>query len=136
VNNIGTTNLQAGDSFTLFNAPLSGAFSVTNLPALPSPNMFWDTSLLGSQGIIKVGSSVVPQPVITGISISGTTLTITATDGQAGQQFILLGSTNLLLPINQWTPILTNNFNGSGDLNLSTNIINPAIRQEFYLLSP
>ena len=136
VNNIGTTNLQAGDSFTFFNGALSGTFSATNLPALPSPNMFWDTSLLGSQGIIKVGSSVVPQPVITGISISGTTLTITASNGQAGGQFVLLGSTNLLLPINQWTPILTNNFNGSGSLNLSANVINPGIPQEFYLLSP
>jgi hypothetical protein len=136
VNNIGPTSLQAGDTFTLFNGALSGTFSATNLPALPSPNMFWDTSLLASQGIIKVGSSVVPQPVITSISVSGTTLTIAATNGLAGEQFILLGSTNLLLPVSQWTPVLTNNFNGSGDLNLSTNVINPGIPQEFYLLSP
>jgi len=136
VNNIGPTNLQAGDTFTLFNGALSGTFSATNLPVLPSPNMFWDTSLLASQGIIKVGSSVVPQPVITSISVSGTTLTIMATNGLAGGQFILLGSTNLLLPVNQWTPILTNNFNGSGNLSLSTNVINPGVPAEFYLLSP
>jgi autotransporter-associated beta strand protein len=135
VTNIGP-NLQAGDTFILFNGPLSGTFLATNLPALPSQNMFWDTSLLGSQGIITVGSSVVPQPVITGISINGTTLTITATNGESGAQFILLGSTNLLLPINQWTPMLTNKFNGSGNLNLSTNIVNPSVPKEFYILSP
>jgi len=39
-----------------------------------------------------------------------------------------------LLPLGQWTPILTNNFDGSGDLNLVTNIINPANPLEFYLL--
>src|ERR1039458_4877756 len=35
-------------------------------------------------------------------------------------------------PLNQWTPILTNNFDGSGHLNLSTNVINPSVPQEFY----
>lgn len=136
VNNIGPTNLQAGDSFTLFSGALSGSFSTTNLPALPSTNLFWDTSLLGSQGIIKVNSSAVPQPTITSISVSGTTLTITATNGVVGGQFVLLGSTNLLLPVSQWTPILTNNFDNSGDLNLSTNVVNPGVPQEFYILSP
>jgi fibronectin-binding autotransporter adhesin len=136
VNNVGSTNLQAGDSFTLFNGALGGTFSATNLPALPSSNMFWDTSLLAGQGIIKVGSSVVPQPVITSIKVSGATLTITATNGADGGQFVLLESTNLMLPVSQWTPVLTNNFDGSGDLNLSTNVINSGIPQEFYLLSP
>jgi hypothetical protein len=83
-----------------------------------------------------VGSSVVPQPVITRISVSGTTLTIAATNGLADEQFVLLGSTNLLLSANQWTPILTNSFDGSGNLNLSTNVIKPGIPQEFYILSP
>jgi type 1 fimbria pilin len=75
-----------------------------------------------------------PMPQITGININGTTLTITATNGADGGQFVLMDSTNLLLPLSQWTPILTNNFDGSGNLNLSANIINPNNPQEFYLL--
>lgn len=74
------------------------------------------------------------RAVITGVSVNGHALTITATNGAAGGQYVLLQSTNLLLPLSQWTPVLTNTFNGSGDLSLSTNIINPNNPREFYLL--
>jgi len=43
----------------------------------------------------------------------------------------LLGSTNVSGP---WTAILTNKFDSSGNLNLSTNIINPAAPRQFYML--
>jgi hypothetical protein len=75
-----------------------------------------------------------PAPYITGIIVSGTKLTITATNGADGGQFVLKGSTNLLLPLSQWTPILTNNFDGSGNLILLTHIINTNCPLEFYLL--
>jgi hypothetical protein len=76
-----------------------------------------------------------PQPAhFTNISVSGTTLSISATNGVSGGQYVLLGTTNIAKPLSQWTPILTNNFNGSGNLNLSTNIINPAVPQQFYLI--
>jgi hypothetical protein len=135
VNNIGPASLQAGDTFKLLNGVLSGVFAVTNLPALPSPNLYWDASLLNSQGIIKVDSTVVSQPSITSISVNGTALTITGTNGLAGGAFVLLESTNLTLPINQWTPVLTNNFNAGGDLNLTTNVIVPGTPHEFFILS-
>jgi hypothetical protein len=61
-------------------------------------------------------------------------LNITGTGGSANGQFVLLGSTNITTPLNQWTPILTNSFDGSGNLNLSTNIVNPAVPVEFYIL--
>jgi hypothetical protein len=75
------------------------------------------------------------QPRFTGISVSGTTLNLTATGGANNGQFVLLGTTNLALPASQWTPILTNNFDASGNLNLSTNVLNPAVTHQFYLLS-
>ena len=128
-------SLAANDTFTLFNAAggISGTFAVTNLPS-PGPNLGWDTSNLAA-GVLTVIATSTPTPHITHIGVSGTTLTLTATNGQDGGQFILLGTTNLTKPINQWTPVLTNVFDGSGNLNLSTNIINPASPQEFYLLS-
>jgi autotransporter-associated beta strand protein len=75
-----------------------------------------------------------PIPQITGFSVNGTNLTIAATDGPAGGTYTLLQSTNLLLPLNQWTPVLTNDFDNYGDLDLSTNIINPANPAMFYIL--
>jgi hypothetical protein len=64
--------------------------------------------------------------------VRGATLTLTATNGSANGTFVLLGTTNLLSP---WMPILTNSFDGSGNLNLSTNIVNPNNAQEFFMLS-
>ncbi len=40
VNNIGSTNLVAGDTFALFSTPVSGSFSVAPLPPLPSSNLY------------------------------------------------------------------------------------------------
>jgi hypothetical protein len=79
---------------------------------------------------------VTPGPTITGINLRGPTLTLTATNGAAGEQYVLLESTNIALPLNQWKPILTNNYDNNGDLNLSTNIVSPNNPMEFYLLSP
>ena len=49
--------------------------------------------------------------------------------------YVLLESTNVALPLTNWIPVLTNTFDGSGDLNLSTNIVNPNYSQQFYILS-
>ena len=57
VNNIGSTNLVAGDTFTLFGTAVSG-FSVTNLPALPNSNLAW-TNKLAVDGTIAVYSTIV-----------------------------------------------------------------------------
>ncbi|HXI71903.1 MAG TPA: autotransporter-associated beta strand repeat-containing protein [Verrucomicrobiae bacterium] len=58
--------LQIGDTFNLFDGSISGAFTATNLPAFPlTPNYAWDTSLLQSQGIIKVTTnSLVLLPLL------------------------------------------------------------------------
>jgi fibronectin-binding autotransporter adhesin len=89
--------------------------------------------------IIGLGSLRVAAParpaVFTQVSLSGTTLTIAGTNGVAGGSYVLLGSTNVALPLSQWIPLLTNTFDGSGNFNLSTNIVNPAQPQEFYFLS-
>jgi len=95
-------------------------------------------SLADNSGIVGLTLTVVPPsspPHITGISVTGTTLNISATNGASSGQFVLLGTTNVAKPLSQWTRLLTNNFNASGDLNLSTNIINPAVPQEFYIIS-
>jgi len=87
-------------------------------------------------GSIKVGSGITPIPTppnITEISMSGTTLSITAKDGAAGGSWTLLQSTDLALPVSQWSPAASGTFDGGG--NLSLNIPNLATNQQcFYLL--
>ena len=82
---------------------------------------------------LVVAPSAPAAPRITGISVSGTTLTISATNGTDGGQYVLMGTTSLNPPV-VWTPILTNNFGVNGSINLSTNVVNPSIRTEFYIL--
>jgi hypothetical protein len=79
-----------------------------------------------------LNSVVSSLPHFTSISVSGRTLTIQAVNGTASGQYVLLGTTNLAGP---WRTILTNNYDGSGSLNLiATNLINPAAPQQFYML--
>ena len=73
-------------------------------------------------------------PRISSLNVSGATLTITATNGPANAAFVLLESHTLTLPLTQWIPVLTNAFDASGCLNLSTNVVNPNNPQRFYTL--
>jgi hypothetical protein len=87
-----------------------------------------------ASGQIVVGNGGPPKsPRLTGFQVSGSTLSFSATNGTAGGSWLLLQSTNVVLPLNQWQTNLTGNFDGSGDL--STNITSPPTNpQEFYLL--
>jgi hypothetical protein len=91
------------------------------------------TFTAASGEIIVLGGGPPKSPRITGFHVSGTTLSLSATNGTAGGLWLLLQSTNVALPLNQWQTNLTGNFDGSGDL--STNLASPATNpQEFYLL--
>ena len=66
--------------------------------------------------------------------ISGTSLTISATNTGAGTVY-LLTSTNVAAPLNTWTPIWTNVLSGNGSFTTNLlNAVNPALNQQFYLL--
>jgi hypothetical protein len=73
-------------------------------------------------------------PVITSFAVSGPTLTMTATNGPANGEFVLLQSASMTVPVSQWTPVLTNSFDGSGNLFLSANVVAPGNPQAFYAL--
>jgi hypothetical protein len=76
------------------------------------------------------------QPAIASVSLTGTALNITATNGIPGISYGLLASTNAALPLSQWTPIIKNGlFDGSGNLNLSlqlSNTLSASASQQFF----
>ncbi len=131
-----TTDLSAltnGETFQLFNA-VSASGNFANIVGSPGAGLSYVFN--PATGVLSVTNAVVKSiPHFTSIKVSGTTLTINAVNGTPGGQFVLIGSTNILKPLINWTPILTNTFDGSGNLNLTTNIVNPAVPVEFYLLS-
>jgi hypothetical protein len=76
---------------------------------------------------------VIYQPIITNVTASGGNLVVQGTNGMPGTMYIVLTSTNLALPVINWTPAATNAFDGSGNFIL-TNVITPAPSQQFFLL--
>jgi autotransporter-associated beta strand protein len=130
VTNIGVAAFASGDSFKLFNATnYSGAFANIVLPSLPV-GLAWNTNALNASGTLSV--AVIAKPVIGPISISGNGLVFNGTGGVGGANFYLLGTTNLAVPLTNWTVLLTNQFDSSGNFNFS----NPfgTNTQNFYLL--
>jgi hypothetical protein len=81
-----------------------------------------------------VTGTALSVPTITGIAINAQTLHLTATNGPLNGNFVLLQAVDAALPLQQWTPVLTNSFNADGGITLSTNIVNPGNPMGFYIL--
>jgi hypothetical protein len=114
----------AGSSFTVVSYPsLSGSFSSFNLPNL-LPQAVWDPVYGGT------ALTLVLQPPIATQS-SGTNFVISI-NGTPGHQAILLTSTNLTVPLVNWTPVVTNTFGVTTYLAF-TNNINPGDLQRFFI---
>jgi len=82
----------------------------------------------GSVNLI-VANAVTPVPGITPGSIvhSGSTLIFSGTNGPANGTYYLLTSTNLALPVSQWTAVLTNSFSATGAFSVTnTNTPSPS----------
>jgi beta-galactosidase len=131
VTNMGSAALANGDSFKLFNAAsYSGAFAKAILPPLPA-GLGWNTNNLNTSGTLSV--VVTTKPVIGSISISGNGLAFNGAGGVGSANFYLLGTTNLVSPLSNWTRLLTNQFDINGNFNF-TSSIPPVSPQNFYLL--
>ncbi len=130
VSNLGPTALASGDTFRLFVASsYAGAFTNVSLPVLNS-GWAWTNRLLVDGSIAVVGP---PTPQIGSIVVSGTNVIISGTGGPSSSNYWVLASTNVALPLTNWTRILTNQFNGTGAF-IFTNAIDAALPRRFYLL--
>jgi fibronectin-binding autotransporter adhesin len=124
ITNLGS-RLAAGDKFQVLNQPVTGnALQVTGGGAIWANNLAVD-------GTISVVS--VPVPVINSAFISGTNIVLAGTNGYPSDGYVLLSSTNVALPITNWTHVLTNSYDGSGNFSV-TNAITTNVPQQFYLL--
>ena len=98
------------------NSPVPGIASVTNIFVVVEPPA---------------------PPSIQTFNLSGATLTIAGANGIPSGQYVVMASTNLTLPLAQWTPVITNAFDGSGNFNASfglTNTLSPNAAQQFFIL--
>jgi autotransporter-associated beta strand protein len=130
VTNVSGNALAAGDSFKLFDAGgYSGSF--TNLePPTPGSGLAWTTAGL-TNGVLGVIAAAPPE--IGSIQLVGGNLVVQGGGGSAHAGYYVLTSTNLALPLSQWTPITTNVFDGNGNF-IFTNSLNLNVTQCFYRL--
>jgi hypothetical protein len=130
--------LSAGQNFTIFSGSGTGSFTIAGTPG---PGLTWQFT--PSTGVLSVvaGGPIVPTipPKITSFTLLGGNLNITATNGDNGATYYLLGSTNLTTPVNQWLPLATNVVTASGGTETftfgGTNVYSAGQPQWFYMLS-
>jgi autotransporter-associated beta strand protein len=131
VTNLGPA-LALGDRFSLFSAPGTDTFATLNLPPLGS-GLAWSNKL-GVDGTIEVvAQAPPPQPQFSSISQSGTNL-ILVYGGATNQTARVLSSTDVALPIVNWTPVQTNIVGADGKFTNSIPV-NPSEPQRFYRIS-
>lgn len=130
VTNVGGA-LTNGDSFQLFSAAdYAGTFDSYVLPALAT-NLVWNTNSLVASGVISVAARTVP--VVTSVLFDGENLIVSGSGGLNDWPYYLVGSTNLTLPLANWTRLATNVFDSSGGFGF-TNAVSAGTPQYFYRL--
>ena len=123
--------LVLGDSFKLFTAAApSGNFSSVTLPPLAN-GLAWNKTALASAGVITVVSNTPPR--IGTIIFSGGVFALSGSNGIPRNNYYVIGSTNLALPLTNWTRLVTNVFDAGGNFGW-TNVISAGNRQFFYSL--
>ncbi|HUZ08054.1 MAG TPA: hypothetical protein VMV89_11265, partial [Candidatus Paceibacterota bacterium] len=103
----------------------TGSFSSLNLPS----GVTWQSNYGATNFTLVAGSG---QPVLASFNLSGTNLIFSGMGGTAGSNYVILASTNLALPLTNWTALATNTFDGSGQFHY-TNHVSPVKPRQFFI---
>lgn len=101
----------------------------TSYYIVASVNPNGSTNSTAVSAVVATASS----PQIGTVQLVNGNLILSGGGGNAGSQYYILASTNLMLPVSQWTPLTTNYFDGFGNF-ASTNALTPGSLQLFYLI--
>lgn len=133
ISNLGPTALTVGDRFPLFTATsFAGSLSNIVLPPLAS-GLDW-TNKLSVDGSIEV--IALQQPAFASITLSGTNIVISGTNGPAGANYSVLTATNVALPLSNWVSIATNQFDSSGNFSITRPIVPGDLQRYFRVRIP
>lgn len=125
-----TNNTDATGKATFSDLRINHVDAVAVLSATAS-NLFPATSDLFAVGI----GSAPKSPVVTQTAAASSGIILRGTNGDAGQSFTVLTSTNLGTPLSSWSPAGSFNFDGSGNF-ACTNAISPSDPMKFYCVKP
>jgi hypothetical protein len=76
----------------------------------------------------------VPAPRITGVSVAGTNLVLTVTNGITNATYTVLMNTNLAAALTNWTALATNVAGAGSFIFTATNAVDKATAARFYML--
>ena len=126
-----------GQIFPLFPNPnYAGAFT-SIIPATPGNGLAWDTNSLSVDGTLKIVTGPFTGPTtnasISTATLSGTNVLIHGTNNNVPNtmfHYAVLTSTNINLPLSNWTAVVTNPFNPDGTFDY-TNPVVPGAAWQF-----
>jgi hypothetical protein len=131
VTHMNRNELAAGDTFKVFEAmEYRGSFSHLTLPPLAS-SLAWNTNDLNRTGALRVVNTA--QPVFGVVSAAQGSVVVHGSGGTPNSMYHILCSTNVPLPLAQWTPLLTHTFDTNGHFAF-TNVIDSNTPQQFFLI--
>ena len=76
---------------------------------------------------------IVTGPQFGSVRVTPGSLVLSGSGGTPNTSYYILTATNLATPLPDWTPLLTNQFDASGNFHV-TNSFAPRNRQQFYRL--
>ena len=131
VANVGPDPLTAGDSFQLITAAnMVGNFAATNLPPL-GVGLLWNNRVATDGTLAVVLGAVAPQ--FASAAAQGTNLVFNGSGGAAWAGYSVLASTNLAVPLTNWSVVATGTFDGVGNFEF-TNPVAPGTPRQFFNL--
>jgi autotransporter-associated beta strand protein len=119
-----------GQSYQLFSATGSAGNFSSLTPQL-SNGLRW--RFAPATGVLSVVSTA-SQPQFAGVSLSGASVVLQAVNGAPGVTNYLLSSTNLALPLTNWTRVGTNVFDAGGN-GVFSNAVNLNLPGQFYSIA-
>jgi hypothetical protein len=99
-------------------------------PASNSPSLLMGTNI---SALVPDALMTPPHPVIGKITMSGSNMILSGSNGLLNAVYNVLSTTNVATPLTNWTVTATGVFNVSGNFSI-TNAIVPGMPQTFYLL--
>jgi PKD repeat protein len=123
-------------------------FDATNIPAIGWTNLQFFVNATGGATALKFGfqddpwylglddvSVVSAQPGIGSLGFSGTNLVLNGLNGFSGGTYYVLMSTNVTLPLSQWTRVATNVPGANGNFTITVNKpVTSGAAQRYYVV--
>ncbi|TAL04782.1 MAG: hypothetical protein EPO07_04735 [Verrucomicrobia bacterium] len=121
----------AAGTYTLMT--YTGALSGTTPVVTSKPAGFACAVNTNTAGQIRLLVQVQNPPVISSVAVSGGNLIGSGSGGPTNSPYYVLTTTNLAVPVTNWTRLQTNQFGNTGTFSF-TNAIAPGVPQSFYRL--